>query len=148
MKVPLSGSRRVATRVFGDRALMVGFLILAVVVICACLAPQIAPFDPLAADPLHRYVRPFAGVHLLGTDELGRDILSRLNLRRPLRPHRRHRADGDRAFPGRSDRAFVGLFRRICRRVGDANIRHDVRLSRHPPGPWVSVRRSVPAWNR
>jgi ABC-type dipeptide/oligopeptide/nickel transport system permease subunit len=41
------------------------------------LAPLLAPYDPLFADPLIR-LQPPSSTHLFGTDELGRDILSRL----------------------------------------------------------------------
>ena len=44
----------------------------------ACvLAPLIAPYAPLAEDLVHVQQGP-TGAHLLGTDELGRDVLSRL----------------------------------------------------------------------
>jgi oligopeptide/dipeptide ABC transporter ATP-binding protein len=44
----------------------------------ACvLAPLIAPYPPLAEDLVHVQQGP-TGAHLLGTDELGRDVLSRL----------------------------------------------------------------------
>lgn len=52
-------------------------LVLVVVVVCAILAPWIAPYDPDALD----LANPNAGmspVHWLGTDASGRDILSRL----------------------------------------------------------------------
>lgn len=51
--------------------------VVAVVVAAAVLGPWLAPHDPLAVDPLNTHSAP-SGVHLLGTDELGRDILSRL----------------------------------------------------------------------
>ena len=43
----------------------------------AVLAPLIAPYDPLAQDLASR-LDPPSGAHWLGTDQLGRDILSRL----------------------------------------------------------------------
>jgi len=43
----------------------------------ALLAPLIAPYDPLAQDLASR-LEPPSGTHWLGTDQLGRDILSRL----------------------------------------------------------------------
>ncbi len=52
-----------------------GFLLLIVVV--AAVAPWIAPFDPVAQD-LDNVLSLSAAPHWLGTDELGRDILSRL----------------------------------------------------------------------
>lgn len=43
----------------------------------ALLAPLISPFSPDAVDVTARLLPP-GGAHLLGTDELGRDVLSRL----------------------------------------------------------------------
>ena len=53
-----------------------GGLALTVLVLLAVFAPAIAPYDPLAqiAPPF----APFSAAHPLGTDELGRDMLSRL----------------------------------------------------------------------
>jgi peptide/nickel transport system permease protein len=48
-----------------------------VVVAVALLAPWIAPHDPIQVDILAAYEGPSAS-HLLGTDALGRDLLSRL----------------------------------------------------------------------
>jgi peptide/nickel transport system permease protein len=54
---------------------------LAVVLLCAAalFAPWVAPHDPLALDTSRRLLAPFADMRfVLGTDELGRDTLSRL----------------------------------------------------------------------
>ncbi|MER7003201.1 ABC transporter permease [Dactylosporangium sp. NPDC000555] len=61
--------RRTTTVVAG------GFLLLLIVV--AILAPVVAPHDPNAQDVLNR-LRPPSGEHLLGTDDYGRDVLSRI----------------------------------------------------------------------
>ncbi|MEL7650202.1 MAG: ABC transporter permease [Sedimentibacter sp.] len=53
-----------------------GVLIL-FIIITAVLAPIMAPYDPYAIDLLSRLKGPSAA-HLLGTDELGRDVLSRI----------------------------------------------------------------------
>ncbi|WP_232343856.1 ABC transporter permease [Actinoplanes awajinensis] len=52
-------------------------IVCALVVLVAILAPWITPHDPTAVDPLNAYA-PFSGDHPLGTDDLGRDLLSRL----------------------------------------------------------------------
>ncbi|SDT34120.1 ABC transporter permease [Microlunatus soli] len=57
--------------------------VLALVVLCAVFAPLIAPNDPNGQDLLIRLQPPSwhaadGRVHLLGTDNLGRDVLSRL----------------------------------------------------------------------
>lgn len=44
----------------------------------AVAAPWLAPFDPDAGNPLRRLAPIGTAGHLLGTDELGRDMLSRL----------------------------------------------------------------------
>lgn len=49
-----------------------------VVVVLSLLAPLIAPYDPLATDPAAKFLPPGSGGHLLGTDDLGRDLLSRV----------------------------------------------------------------------
>lgn len=63
-----------------------GMLVLGIIVLCAIFAHQLAPFDPNAIDEVHWQGNPLppcfqsalcAG-HPLGTDEVGRDLLSRL----------------------------------------------------------------------
>ncbi len=56
---------------------LAGALILAVIVLVGILAPVLAPYDPLHIDYL-QVAKPPSVAHLLGTDEVGRDILSRL----------------------------------------------------------------------
>lgn len=50
--------------------------LLVAIALISIAAPWIAPHNPLAVDPAEALVRPGRG-HLLGTDELGRDVLSR-----------------------------------------------------------------------
>lgn len=57
--------------------LVTGGVLVAVIVALAALAPVLAPYDPTAIDPAGRLARP-SGAHLLGTDRLGRDVLSRI----------------------------------------------------------------------
>jgi peptide/nickel transport system permease protein len=58
--------------------LSLGVLLALLMLLLALLAPAIARYDPLSYDP--RYVRPVgpSSDHPLGTDSLGRDVLSRL----------------------------------------------------------------------
>lgn len=51
---------------------------LALIVLSAIFAPLLAPFDPYQESIVRRLKPPGFGNHLLGTDELGRDLLSRL----------------------------------------------------------------------
>jgi peptide/nickel transport system permease protein len=53
-------------------------LVLAAVVVAAALGGALAPHDPLAQDVAHTFAPAATGGHLLGTDYLGRDVLSRL----------------------------------------------------------------------
>jgi peptide/nickel transport system permease protein len=57
--------------------ILVGVALLLLLVLVALLAPWISPHDPLAIDADNARLPPGAG-HLLGTDELGRDVLSRV----------------------------------------------------------------------
>lgn len=57
---------------------LVGLAILVVLIALSALAPWIAPHDPLAQELANRLQPPGSPDHLLGTDGLGRDILSRL----------------------------------------------------------------------
>ncbi len=54
-----------------------GGLLLALFVLLALLAPWLAPADPARIDLAHRLTPP-SPHHLFGTDELGRDVLSRI----------------------------------------------------------------------
>jgi len=53
------------------------FLVLALAA-AAALAPLLAPHDPNEVDTARRLARPMTASHPLGTDEFGRDLLSRL----------------------------------------------------------------------
>lgn len=55
----------------------VGVALVSVFVFCAIFAPLLAPQDPATIDLPNR-LQPPSAQHLAGTDELGRDILSRL----------------------------------------------------------------------
>jgi peptide/nickel transport system permease protein len=55
----------------------IGVALVAIIVVCAVFAPWIAPYDPAAIALPNRLALP-SEHHWCGTDELGRDILSRL----------------------------------------------------------------------
>ena len=57
--------------------ILIGLSLLLLLVVVALLAPWIAPRSPLAVNPDNARLPPGPG-HLLGTDELGRDVLSRV----------------------------------------------------------------------
>lgn len=56
---------------------MLGFVMLAVLLLVAIFAPAVAPYDPLKVDPINALMPPSAE-HWMGTDTLGRDQLSRV----------------------------------------------------------------------
>ena len=60
-----------------NRLATFGAIVIVALVLCALLAPWIAPYDPAVLDLDHDLEPPGPG-HLLGQDEIGRDILSRL----------------------------------------------------------------------
>jgi peptide/nickel transport system permease protein len=57
---------------------VLGMLVTLVLVLLGILAPWIAPHDYAQQDLLNSFAPPFTRDHLLGTDQLGRDTLSRL----------------------------------------------------------------------
>jgi peptide/nickel transport system permease protein len=71
------GSTSLAGRFRRDRLALVGLAVLLAVVAAAILAPVLTRFDPASANPAQRLEGPSL-VHFLGTDNLGRDVVSRL----------------------------------------------------------------------
>ncbi len=57
---------------------MLGLALVLILGAAAALAPLLAPHDPDVIDTAHRLARPLTPGHPLGTDEFGRDLLSRL----------------------------------------------------------------------
>jgi peptide/nickel transport system permease protein len=75
--VPHARRPRVARRVLRRPAALIAALVVAAFVVIALGAPYFAPFDPIKTD--YRAVRKApSSAHPLGTDEVGRDVLSRL----------------------------------------------------------------------
>ena len=70
-----------AFRVFSrDRLALVGAVIVVLIVLLALCAPLLAPFPAdagTATDPVNGLLKP-SGTHLFGTDEVGRDLFSRV----------------------------------------------------------------------
>ncbi|MBW7882059.1 MAG: ABC transporter permease [Caldilineaceae bacterium] len=54
-----------------------GMVVLTLLTLSAIFAPVLAPYDPNAVNP-YEALQPPGVVHWLGTDDLGRDVLSRL----------------------------------------------------------------------
>ena len=78
-----SRNRLLFLKVRGHIGLVVGGITVAIIVLAALLAPWLAPQDPYAQDLAQRVVPPVlqedgSWAHPLGTDQFGRDYLSRL----------------------------------------------------------------------
>ena len=72
-----SPARRALRRLFRRKGAVVGLVVIAVMIVLALLAPLLAPYDPIATSwTLVR--KPPSALHWFGTDDLGRDILSRV----------------------------------------------------------------------
>ena len=72
-----SPNARFLRRVLETRLVGTGLTISAVVLLCALAAPLLAPYDPNEQDYL-AITEPPSLAHPLGTDDLGRDLLSRI----------------------------------------------------------------------
>lgn len=61
-----------------NRSILLPALVLGAILLASVLAPLLAPYDPGAIDVTAALQPPGSPGHLLGTDALGRDMLSRL----------------------------------------------------------------------
>jgi peptide/nickel transport system permease protein len=73
LSMPLVSGLR---RLFRNKAILIGAIILAVVLVAAVLAPWVAPYAPNKLSIVNKLKAPSLA-HLFGTDEFGRDIFSR-----------------------------------------------------------------------
>jgi ABC-type dipeptide/oligopeptide/nickel transport system permease subunit len=69
--------RQVVRRFRRNRLAVFGFIVLVILCILSILTPWIAPHDPAAID-LFNIQAPPSPEHWMGTDDLGRDTLTRL----------------------------------------------------------------------
>jgi peptide/nickel transport system permease protein len=67
----------VFAKLFRRRLVLAGAVVLAAIALLALFAPWLTPYDPMALKVLDRLQSPRAG-HWFGTDELGRDVFSRV----------------------------------------------------------------------
>lgn len=58
--------------------LIAGLTLFGLLVLAAVLAPVLTSYNPISQDLLHARLPPGSPGHLLGTDEFGRDVMSRL----------------------------------------------------------------------
>lgn len=73
----LGQAGRILGRLGRRRSATLGLAILGLLLVVAAVGPWFTPDDPIAQD-LEQRLRPPGPGHLLGTDEFGRDVLSRL----------------------------------------------------------------------
>jgi len=69
--------RRIAKVMLSRKVVVFGLVVILLTVIAAIFAPLVAPYDPLDVN-IREALLPPSGAHLLGTDALGRDTLSRI----------------------------------------------------------------------
>jgi peptide/nickel transport system permease protein len=74
---PLYTGRPAWSRLVRDPTATTGAVVVGLLAGAALLAPWLAPYDPATQDIYHKLAGP-SRPHLLGTDQLGRDVLSRL----------------------------------------------------------------------
>jgi peptide/nickel transport system permease protein len=69
--------RKILTTFLKNRTSLIGACISVVMIFIAILAPWVSPYDPLKQNVYYRLTPPEPS-HLLGTDEYGRDVISRI----------------------------------------------------------------------
>lgn len=69
--------RRRLRRLARDKLGLFSLFMVAVLIVVAIIAPRLAPADPYEIDPKQKFQTPTSR-HLMGTDEMGRDIFSRV----------------------------------------------------------------------
>ena len=60
------------------RLALAGAVTIVILVLGSAFGPYLLPFDDTYIDIMKRFAPPLSGAHILGTDELGRDVLARL----------------------------------------------------------------------
>lgn len=75
--VRLSARRKAVDRFLRNPRALVGLVFVVLLAVVAIFADQIAPFDPATQD-ISRRLQPPSSEHWLGTDDFGRDLLSRM----------------------------------------------------------------------
>ena len=76
-------TQKIIRKLFENKSAVFGLIMVLAVIFSAILAPLLSPHDPILQDVEKRLLPPIgqegaSPAHLLGTDHLGRDIVSRL----------------------------------------------------------------------
>jgi peptide/nickel transport system permease protein len=75
----LKPSRNVVLhRFLRHRLALFGIIIIVILVLGSFIGPYLWPFDDLRIDVRARFAPPLSGLHVVGTDPLGRDLMARL----------------------------------------------------------------------
>jgi len=77
LSAPRSPWRVMASRILTDPTTLAGVILCTIIIVGAVLAPWLAPRDPLEQNIIDRLAGP-GSEYLLGADQFGRDVLSRL----------------------------------------------------------------------
>lgn len=70
-------SMRSFHKLISNRLAMFGLFFLILIIVLCMLAPILTPYDPMALNPKEKLM-PMSWEHPLGTDQLGRDLFSRI----------------------------------------------------------------------
>ncbi len=70
--------REALRRLVRDPLVILGLILVGTALMCALFAPQIAPYGPIEGDVATLAVKPPSPAHPFGTDDIGRDIFSRV----------------------------------------------------------------------
>jgi peptide/nickel transport system permease protein len=65
-------------RLFRNPTTLIGLLLVSTALLASIFAPYIAPYDPIRGDLRNLYVTPPSVAHPFGTDDIGRDIFTRV----------------------------------------------------------------------
>lgn len=76
MVAPDTRRRRMRRILLRPQPIIVGIALL-VLLALAIFGPLLAPYNPVDPDPVNEFLPP-SGAHLMGTDDLGRDVFSRV----------------------------------------------------------------------
>src|SRR5579875_3005575 len=71
-------SHRGLRRFLRHRLAVFGAAVILFLVLACTFGPYLVPYTDTGIDIRHRFMPPFAGPHILGSDPLGRDLLARL----------------------------------------------------------------------
>ena len=76
--IPSTPGQAAWQRFMRHRLAVAGAVTIVVLLLGSAFGPYLLPFDDTYIDIMNRFAPPLSGAHVLGTDELGRDVLARL----------------------------------------------------------------------